>query len=290
MNGARVRAVLLLAAVCVLAPLALAAARWPRYWEWIAPELTPMTWLQSVALVLAGAGCGLVALVLGRTGERPRWIWPLLGAGFVALAVDDRFALHERVRDGYLAPRGVTVPFLPWVAPGDFLILGVAVVGLALLPSVWRAMRPDRGATAALVVGVVLSATAVGVDSVDPATWSVSAERLQQSLEEVAELGGGLALLAAVALRLVGLLDAHLAPGSGGSRPEGAGTGSAAPGGGTAAGPGPTHGGGAGGPVAPGSVTPGSVASARAESRPGTMAPPESPPGTRTGPAPDREP
>ncbi|NYH55135.1 hypothetical protein HNR06_004724 [Nocardiopsis arvandica] len=209
MSGPRRGLVVCLIVLWVLVPVGLAAARWPRYWVWIAPELTPMTWVQSVALVVAGLGCFLVALVLRTVGGR-RWIWPLLGAGLLALALDDRFALHERVRDGYLAPRGVSVPFLPWVAPGDFLILGVAVVGLVLLPAVWGAVRADRAAATALVVGVVLSAVAVGVDSIDPGTWSVSAERVQQSLEEVVELGGGLSLMAAVVLRLLGLLDAHL--------------------------------------------------------------------------------
>ena len=209
MRGARLRVVLGAVLVWALVPVVLAAAQWPSYWVWIAPELTPMTWVQSVALVLAAAGCAMVALVLGRAGGR-RWIWPVLGAGFFALAIDERFALHERVRDGFLAPRGVSVPFLPWVAPGDFLIMAIALVGLVLLPSVWRAVRDDRPAAVVLVVGVVLAAVAVGMDSIDPSTWSVAAERVQQSLEEVIELGSGLALMTAVALRLLGLLDTHL--------------------------------------------------------------------------------
>ncbi|MFE3456828.1 hypothetical protein ACFXKD_04725 [Nocardiopsis aegyptia] len=209
MRGARLRLVLGAVLVWALVPAVLAAAQWPGYWVWIAPELTPMTWVQSVALVLAAAGCALVALVLGRAGQ-PRWIWTGLGAGFLALAVDERFALHERVRDGFLAPRGVSVPFLPWVAPGDFLVMAIALVGLALLPSVWKAVRADRPAAVALVAGVVLAVVAVGMDSIDPSTWSVAAERVQQSLEEVIELGSGLSLMTAVALRLLGLLDARL--------------------------------------------------------------------------------
>jgi hypothetical protein len=110
-----------------------------------------------------------------------------------------------------LAPRGVTVPFLPWVAPGDFLLMIVAVVGLAVLPLVWRAMSPDRGARWALALGVVLALVAVGMDSIDPDTWAVTAERIQQTAEEVIELGSALALLAAVTFRVLGLLERHLA-------------------------------------------------------------------------------
>lgn len=202
-----------LLAVGVLALLALFAARYPRWWEWIAPEQTPMTWLQSAVLVLAGVGSALVALVLRLLGEPApqRRSWWLLAAGFVALALDERFAVHERLRDGVLAPRGVEIPFLPWVAPGDFLLLGVAVVGLALLPLVWRAVAVDAGAFRALLLGVGLGVVSVSLDSIDPSTWTVQGERVQQSVEEVLELGSGLALLAAVGLRLVGLLEAHLA-------------------------------------------------------------------------------
>ncbi|QBI52615.1 hypothetical protein [Streptomonospora litoralis] len=212
MSPRRGRLIVLLTAVWVLVPTALAAARRPEWWTWIAPELTPMTWVQTVVLMLAAAGSLLVGTVLRRTGAPRTWVWPVLGAGFLALAVDDRFALHERVRDGYLAPRGITVPFLPWVAPGDFLIMGVAVAGLAFLPAVWRAVRVDAWSRSALAVGVLLAVAAVGLDSVDPHTWSTAGERLQQSFEEVLELGSGLALFGAVALRLMGLLAIHVRP------------------------------------------------------------------------------
>lgn len=207
------------AVLAVLAPVTLAAAAWPAWWAWIAREQSPMTWLQSVTLVLAAGGCALLGWLAPRfaahltgtdapAGARSTWL--LLGAGFGGLALDERFALHERVRDGYLAPRGVSVPFLPWVAPGDFLVLLVAVAGLAFLPRVVRAFTGDRLALGTLIAGVGLAVVAVGLDSVDPATWTLAAERLEQTLEECIELASGLALLAAVVLRLTGLVAAAL--------------------------------------------------------------------------------
>lgn len=212
MSGRRSRLCWTLAAGWLLVPAVLAAVRWPRWWSWIAPELTPMTWLQSVVLVLAAAGSLMVAYVLRRATTAPALPWWLLAGGFSLLALDERFSVHERVRDGILAPRGITVPFLPWVAPGDFLLMGVAVAGLAVLPMVWRAMTPEPLARRALLVGVLLALLAVGIDSIDPSTWSVGGERLQQSFEEVIELGSGLALLTSVLCRLLGLLDGHLQP------------------------------------------------------------------------------
>jgi hypothetical protein len=181
-------------------PVALAAAAGPGWWRFIASEQTPMTWLQSVVLVLTAVGAALLTTV---TGDR-RWV--VLAVGFGALALDERFALHERIRDSVLAPRDVTLSFLPWVGPGDFLILVVGVVGLALLPWVARGFAGDRAATVALVLGTLLAVTAIGADSVDPARWSVTAERWEQTLEECVELAAGLALATAVWLRLLGAL------------------------------------------------------------------------------------
>jgi hypothetical protein len=206
MSGPRARLVIALAALWALAPAGLALARWPHWWAWIAPEQTPMTWLQSVTLVTAAVISLLVAYVLRRAGGGHR-IWWLLAGGLAGLAVDERFALHERIRDGLLAPRGVDIPFLPWIAPGDFLLMAVGLAGLVVLPFVWRAMAGDSAARWALATGVALAVIAVGMDSIDPASWTLTAERIQQTAEEIVEFGSGLALLTAMAFRLLGLLD-----------------------------------------------------------------------------------
>lgn len=212
--SARARLVLLAALLLtwLLVPGLLFMARYPTWWAWIAPEQVPMTWFQSVTLVVAGALAAL-AWFVARLGDlRPRAGLALLAVGFCALAFDERFALHERLRDGYLAPRDIRLPLLPWVAPGDFLLLLVGLVGLVLLPVVLGSMREDRWATGLLAVGVVLACVTVGTDSIDPHTWSVAAERVQQTLEEVLELGAGLAFLGSVGLRLLGLLAEHVRP------------------------------------------------------------------------------
>lgn len=209
---ARARTVLLLALLVtwLLVPGLLFAARYPTWWAWIAQEQVPMTWFQSVTLVVAGALAGLAWFVARLVDLRPRGGLGLLAVGFCVLAFDERFAIHERVRDGYLAPRDVQLPLLTWVAPGDFLLLLVGVVGLALLPVIVRSLRQDRWAMGLLVVGVAISCVTVGMDSIDPHTWSVQAERIQQTLEEVLEFGAGLAFLGAVGLRLLGLLAEHV--------------------------------------------------------------------------------
>lgn len=196
----------------LVVPALLFVAQYPRWWVWIAQEQVPMTWFQSVALVLAGA-VSLLAWFVSRTADvAPRTGFALLAVGFAALAFDERFAVHERVRDGVLAPRGVRLPLLTWIAPGDFLLVLVAACGLLLLPLVLRTLRVDRWARTLFGIGVVLSVVAVGTDSIDPGTWSVGAERVQQSLEECIELWAGLSYLGAVTLRLMSLVTEHVTP------------------------------------------------------------------------------
>lgn len=187
----------------------LAVAQWPEYWTWIAPEQTPMTWLESVLLVL----CAVVSLLLAaarvlrdRPGALP---WLVLAAGFGFLALDERFALHERVRDGYLAPRGVAPPFLPWVAPGDFLLLGYAVLGLAILPFVLRAFKGDSRARRLVFAGAAFAVLAVISDSFNVHTMSLTTEIRQQTSEEVVELASCVCFLLAMWLRLVPVLGDH---------------------------------------------------------------------------------
>ena len=196
-----------LVAAAVLVPALLFVARHPRWWEWIAPEQTPMTWFQSVTLVVAAVISGLAWYVSRLTRRTPRLGFALLALGFAMLAFDERFAIHERVRDTYLAPRDVRLPLLTWVGPGDFLILIVAVVGLALIPLVVRALGRDRRVLVHFALGVLLSVVAVGMDSIDPSTWSIEAERMQQTLEECIEFWAGLNFLGAVTVALLGMLD-----------------------------------------------------------------------------------
>ncbi|RVX46455.1 hypothetical protein EDD27_9340 [Nonomuraea polychroma] len=182
----------------------LGAMRWPRYWEWLAPEQTPMTWLESVMLVLCAGVALLMAAVIYLRDQPAARLWLLLAAGFVWLALDERFAVHERVRDGYLAPSGVSP--IPWGAPGDFILILYGIAGLALLPQVLRLFRPDRLAFVLFGAGVLLAVVAVASDSIDIHAHSIDVERVEQTAEEIAELASFTCFLLAMTLRLLAIL------------------------------------------------------------------------------------
>ncbi len=215
-----------------LVPLLLLAAGWPNWWNLIAKEQTPMTWVQSVILVLTSAAALLVGMLTRMSRHSTGWhptgsaqptertplgwvaarLWWFVAAGFLAMALDERFAIHERVRDRILAPRDIHLPFLPWVGPGDFLMLLVALCGLVVFPLLYRALGPDPAARRSLVLGLVLAVIAVGADSIDPAGMSIEMERLEQTAEECLEYGAALGFLVAVVLRLLSLLGRVAVP------------------------------------------------------------------------------
>ena len=70
----------------------------PDYSRNIAWEQNAMTWVQSVTMMLAAF---LASAMLVRTwlAGRSAWVWAVVACGFLALAIDDQFYIHERVRD-----------------------------------------------------------------------------------------------------------------------------------------------------------------------------------------------
>jgi hypothetical protein len=178
--------------------LLLMVVQWPEYWKWINVEMTPMTSLE-VAVMLTIA---LVALTVGAqawiTDKSEYRDWRLLAVGFFYFALDDRFALHERIRDNILIPHDIRLPFMHWVGPGDFILLIYAAIGLALLPRFLRLFRGKIRALQRLLAGVFVSAVAVMMDSVELKLLAEDAQRLEQTVEECLELTAQILFLHAV--------------------------------------------------------------------------------------------
>ncbi len=201
-RAARLRRGLLVAAPIglLLSVGLLLGAGGANYWRYIAAEDTPMTWLQSVALVLCGATAAMLSLVDHLAGRGSSRVWLLLAVGFAGLGLDDRFAVHERLRDRVLAKIDIA---LPWGAPGDYVLLLIAAAGLILLPRVLRVIAVHRTSRALFLSGVGLTLLALGLDSINPDSLSVDVERFEQTGEEILELSSQLLFLLALSVRLV---------------------------------------------------------------------------------------
>lgn len=199
---------------------ALLALRWPEYWMWINFEDTPMTSLEvavmyTCALVAAAAGAHAWMYRHARARE-----WAVLAMAFGYFALDDRFALHERLRDRVLAPRDIRLPWIDWIGPGDFIVLGFAVCGLLLLPRLLRNVFGDRAARRRMLAGVAVAMVAVGLDAFELSRLTVPMQRLEQTVEECLELAAQVLFLQAFALAWLAQLRA-LATSAGADRPLG---------------------------------------------------------------------
>jgi hypothetical protein len=183
--------------------------RWPEYWKWIASEDTPMTTLEVSVMYATALACwGAAVTDYLRGGSDFVRRWTLLGAGFLWLAMDDRFAIHERIRDGFLAPHDIRIPGLP-VGPGDFILIVYLLAGLALQPWLLPLWRRHAAARRRFLAGVAVAATAVLLDAYDIHSLDLAGQRLEQTLEECLELVAQVLFLQGV---LLAWLEAVISP------------------------------------------------------------------------------
>lgn len=173
---------------------AIVANAWPHAAAEIFRERSPVAWLSGTLL----ASCAAVALAIGlRERERPAF-WAL-AAGLFALALDERFMLHERLKalilralfDYDRAAMGV------W---GNAPMLLVPLAGAAVLWSL-RAELWRRACRPWILAAFALGAVAIALDIVTDARPVQVAEELLEVASETAML---IALLAVAEAKLRG--------------------------------------------------------------------------------------
>ncbi|HEY8529166.1 MAG TPA: hypothetical protein VIL22_05750 [Paenibacillaceae bacterium] len=207
-NRTRAEAVLLAplwgatAGFCLL----LIAMAWPEYWRYVAPETSPLAWWESVLLALSSFACLLLAWDAWRREERRavRAGWLAVAAGFALLALDERFAVHERIRDRFLKPTGIRL--LPWMEEGDWLIPLYALAGLAAAWGIWRLLGVRPASRRFFAAALVMAFCGAALDTVDIRSLDPAAERLLQSVEEIVEALAMTAFLSAFLLALAARL------------------------------------------------------------------------------------
>jgi hypothetical protein len=160
-----------------------------------------MRFLQALLLFGAALLAALLALLAAFDArpltERRTWLYAAVGLAYLML--DERFALHERLRDNALSRLGLG---LPWGSPVDYLLVAYLGAGLLLLPRLLRLLREEPAAFRFFAAGALLAASAVSADTLDVERMSPAAERLEQTLEEVVEAVSASLLAAALFLVL----------------------------------------------------------------------------------------
>lgn len=188
----------------VLFVLFLLIAQWPEWWKWMVAEQAPIGWLEFTLLYTCGllAGGSTLFAFISRKEKGEVIFWAILSLGFLYLSLDERFAVHERLRDKILAPMQLKLPLISWTAAGDFILLIFLFCGLCLLPRFLRLFRQRKAAYYCFIVGVVISASAILIDSIDVHSLSLMAQRGEQCVEEIIETAGMLCFFYACFLRL----------------------------------------------------------------------------------------
>jgi len=170
---------------------AILALNWPWLELAFGVEEAPIAWLQSTVLAAGAIGC----LAHGLTRLRGTLGWSLSALGLFALALDERFMGHERLKEWIWSEifDGDAGRLWLW---GDAPILVNGAIALAAAAWVVRETR-SRAATVWIAGAAVLGAAALAMDF---ASTSLSV----QVWEELIELTAESCFLAAVLVSLPG--------------------------------------------------------------------------------------
>jgi hypothetical protein len=177
--------------VVVIATVAIAIIwlNWPWLELAVGVEEAPIAWLQSTVL----AGSAVACLAHALTRSRGTLGWSLSAVGLFALALDERFMGHERLKEWiWLEIFDGDVRRL-WIW-GDLPILVNGAVGLAVAIWIVRQTR-DRHATRLIVTAAAIAAAALAMDLASRSLWL-------QVWEELLELTAESCFLAAVLVSL----------------------------------------------------------------------------------------
>jgi len=168
----------------------------PNWWENVILERSPMTWFESMLLwscFMLSGGCLLFSILREEKSKTILWVILVLGFGFLTL--DERFALHERMRDGFFAPKGIKIPIFFWTSAGDFILLVFMVIGLLMLPKILKLFKERKTALIFFIIGIVFAVTAILMDSLNVHEMSIEFLRAEQFIEELFETTGMLFFL-----------------------------------------------------------------------------------------------
>jgi len=188
----RIGTSVLLLCSALIFPAVITWAAYPQWWRHVNYEKSPLTWFSSMQLMLI-AVLGFTAFVLaGRSAHvpAPAWcnrLWLVFSAAFAVLSLDERFQLHERLREGLFKPRAIGMD-LPGIGPGDFLLPLYALGGLAVLCLLLPYFRSSRMSLTCLALAVTMTVVALALDVSHTAPGTdVMIFRRMQFTEEILE-------------------------------------------------------------------------------------------------------
>jgi hypothetical protein len=164
-------------------------AKWPNWWEWTVPERSPMTWLQSLLLFSnALAASTLVIWNYLQSDKSKMFWWALLALGFAYLMLDERFAIHERIRDLYLAPNQIKIPVFFWTSDGDFILLLYGLIAMLFIFPYFKLFQVRKSAVYWVISSFSVAVISISMDSISFKSYPRIVQNIQQFSEEILEI------------------------------------------------------------------------------------------------------
>jgi hypothetical protein len=157
---------------------------WPNWWLYINYEKSPLTWFSSVQLFTIGLTALCLSIV--ETNLVGIWLWRALCGVFLFFSFDERFQIHEMLREKVFKPSGIGTE-LPGIGAGDFLFTVFAVIGVIFGFLLIRKLRPSRPVMILFVLAITISAVATMIDAQPIQVDDIPAARLEQFWEEILE-------------------------------------------------------------------------------------------------------
>ena len=167
---------------------------WPYWWLAVNSDRSPRAWFFSVQLAAIGFA-SILCFYLSRLVtplKRQNILWLFLGLGFLYLALDKHFSLHEMYREEFFIPHHIGTK-LPGIRPGDITPLFYAAGGIAISFAIARMLKTTKNWL--LMGAVLLAAVAVVLDIGDFWMASNATQRLMQFVEKILQTGSQVMLL-----------------------------------------------------------------------------------------------
>ena len=167
--------------------------RAPNFWEYFIAEQSPLAWLHSLMLYTIGIlGCLLSFQKAYTNKPRSKLFWWIFFTGFIFLSIDERFAVHERLRDRILAPKEINVFIFPWTNYGDFLLLLLFFISALILFIFRDVVKHELVSDRALhskhfKLSLIFAFSSVILDSVPFERMGLHALYMMQTVEEFLE-------------------------------------------------------------------------------------------------------
>lgn len=165
------------------------------YWRYIIYEKSPMGYYEATVLFLCFGLSLINCIKYYKDNNKINIRRAVIVAGFFYLFLDEKFAIHEYIREQILKPNKIKIDILYWMEPGDYALLGVLILGLITAIFLLKELKKNKRGFIFFIIGVLFSIMAVLDDSLNLKGMNIEIQKMIQYAEEIIETCGMICFL-----------------------------------------------------------------------------------------------